>query len=126
MGADMSTEARGVRRIAAVGLIVAAVGIGLQRVAGVEMPVVPPGLVLLVVAAGLIAFTRWRWAPAVGVLVALAEAVALAVGGAAGLVDTGAAGVLLSTWVRAIGVVIALIAGVAALRTSRPVRASRR
>jgi hypothetical protein len=114
----------GVRGLAAWGLIVAAAGICLQRIAGVDMPVVPPGLVLLVIAAAVIAFTRWRWAPAIGVLVAISEAVALAVG-AANLVEIESVGILLSTWVRAIGVVVALVAGVAALRKPKPAMASR-
>ncbi|GIF78549.1 hypothetical protein Asi02nite_80670 [Asanoa siamensis] len=81
------------------------------------MPLVPPGLVLLVVAAALTVFVRWRWAPAFGVLVAVMEAIALGVGGADDLVNSEATGVMLATWVRAIGVVVALVAGVASLRS---------
>ncbi|WP_203719371.1 hypothetical protein [Asanoa siamensis] len=119
IGVKMSVEGagRGVRGIAALGLVVAAVGIVLQRAAGVSMPLVPPGLVLLVVAAALTVFVRWRWAPAFGVLVAVMEAIALGVGGADDLVNSEATGVMLATWVRAIGVVVALVAGVASLRS---------
>jgi hypothetical protein len=119
----MSSVGEAKRGIAAVGLIAAAAGIVLQRTAGVEMPLVPPGLVLLVVAAALTLFIQWRWVPAFGVVVALMEAVALAMGGVTDLFDAGTVGVLLATWVRAIGVVIALVAGVASLR--RPAKVSR-
>jgi hypothetical protein len=102
------------RLVTVVGLIVGAAGIVLQRVAGVDMPVVPPGLVMLVAAAVLIVFTRGRWAPAVGALVALAEVLALVMTGAAGDLLGGApAGAVLAIWVRAVGVLVALVAGVA-------------
>jgi hypothetical protein len=110
-----SKKLPGVRLAAAVGLAMGAVGIVVQRVAGVDMPAVPPGLVMLIVAAALVAFVRWRWVPALGAVVGLAEVLALAMTGSlADLVDISQSGVFVGTWVRTVGVVIALIAGVAA------------
>jgi hypothetical protein len=109
-----TTQARGTRLVTAGGLVIGAAGIVLQRFAGVDMPVVPPGLVLLVVVAALIAFTGWRWIPAVGVVLALVEIAVVLVGSATNLIDVDPVGLFLATWARAIGVVIAIIAGVAA------------
>ncbi|MCF6467959.1 hypothetical protein FAF44_06010 [Nonomuraea sp. MG754425] len=111
----MNVKLSGLRLAAVVGLIAGAIGMVVQGVSGVPMPVVPPGLVLLVGSALLIVFTRWRWTPALGVLVALAEAAAIAIGQLDRLADPSSAGVFLGTWVRALGVVLAIIAGVAAV-----------
>ena len=48
------------RRLCVIGLSAGAVGIAILYVSGVEMPVVPPGLVLLVVAAVAVANARGR------------------------------------------------------------------
>jgi hypothetical protein len=105
------------RRTTLLGLIVTAAGIVILKVAGVAMPVVPPGLVLLVVAAVLVATVRGRWAVIVALLVALSEAIGFAASGsAAGLVSTGALAVLTGTWVRLVGTVVAVVAGAQALR----------
>jgi hypothetical protein len=105
---------RGARKLTVAGLAVGAIGIVLQRLAGVDMPIVPPGLVMLVVAAALIGFTRWKWAPVVGVLIAAAELAAVSIGGLSKLTEVEQMGVFLSTWVRAVGVTVALLAGVVA------------
>jgi hypothetical protein len=104
------------RRLATVaGLVAGAIGIVVLRLAGVAMPIVPPGLVLLVAAALLVVLVRRRWTPLVGALVALAEVIGIvATGSLAHLVDVSPAGVFVGTWIRTLGVVIALIAGVLA------------
>jgi hypothetical protein len=56
-------------KLDAIGFLVAAVGIVIQIIGGIDYPVVSPGLVILVVAAGLVTFARWSWVPFVGVLV---------------------------------------------------------
>jgi hypothetical protein len=117
----MSTKKRlsGAGLATVVGLVAGAVGIAAQRAAGVDMPVVPPGLVLLVGAALLVALAPGRWIPAVGALMGLTEVIALvATGSAAHLVDVSPADVFASTWIRALGVVTALIAGVLATRAN--------
>jgi hypothetical protein len=54
------------------GLVVAAAGIVLQIAPGAEYPTIPPGLVILLAAASLVALaTRWRWTAIVGVIVSL-------------------------------------------------------
>lgn len=96
-----------------VGLLVGAAGIVAQKVAGVAMPVVPPGLVLMVVAAGLVAATRWRWPVVVGALAAVAE-VAAVMSGLGKLADFSEAGVATASWVRLVGVLLAVGAGTVA------------
>jgi hypothetical protein len=113
----------GARLATVAGLAVGALGIVILRQAGVAMPTVPPGLVLLIGAALLVGITGWRWTPAVGALVGLAEIIAiLATGSAANLIDLSPVGVFIGTWIRALGVVTALIAGV--LATSSAYRPS--
>jgi hypothetical protein len=97
------------------GLAAGAIGIGILRMAGVAMPVVPPGLVLLLAAALLVVLVRRRWIPLVGALVGLAEIIGIvATGSLADLVEVSPVGVFVGTWIRTLGVVIALIAGVLA------------
>jgi len=50
------------RRLAGLGLIVAAIGIPVQIAGGADYPTVPPGLIILAVAALLMLFAPWRWA----------------------------------------------------------------
>ncbi|MGP4022745.1 hypothetical protein [Actinomadura sp. 3N407] len=92
------------------GLVTGAVGLLIQKVAGVEMPPVPPGLVILVVAAVLITATRWRWTLILAVLAALAE-----IPGTAGsALDADSAGEIAGAAVRGGGAVAAVVAGVVA------------
>jgi hypothetical protein len=122
-----TTRRSGARGATVAGLLATAAGILVLRFSGVAMPPIPPGLVLLVAAAALVAFSPWRWAPAAGVLIALFEAVGyLASGSAGGLFALDSAGLLVGTWVRGIGIVVALVAGtaatVAAHRAPSPIR----
>src|SRR6266511_4763542 len=50
-------------------LLVAALRFAIQIVFGLTVPTIPPGLVILLVAAALVAFLWQRWAPTVGVVV---------------------------------------------------------
>jgi hypothetical protein len=103
----------GSRLATVAGLAAGAIGIGILRMAGVAMPVVPPGLVLLLAAALLVVLVRRRWTPVVGALVGLAEIIGIvATGSLADLVEVSPVGVFVGTWIRTLGVVIALIAGV--------------
>jgi hypothetical protein len=101
------------------GLVVAAAGIVIQIASGADYPTVPPGLVILLAAAGLVALaTRWRWTTIVGVIVSLF----LLVGGILApqareqLGDPGEVGVFVGTVIQLLALVVALIAGVAATR----------
>jgi hypothetical protein len=100
-------------------LVVAAAGIVIQIASGAEYPTIPPGLIILLAAAGLVALaTRWRWTTIVGVIVSLF----LLVGGVLApqareqLGDPGQVGVFIGTVIQLLALVVALVAGVAATR----------
>jgi hypothetical protein len=57
-------------RLNAAGLVVAAAGIMVQYVSGVDFPTIPPGPIILLVAAAVVVFGPWRRAPAVGLVAA--------------------------------------------------------
>jgi hypothetical protein len=127
MSRSRSLSAAG--KLTVAGLVAAAAGIVIQIASGAEYPTVPPGLIILLVAAGLVALgARWRWTPLVGVVVALF----LLVGGALApqardqLGDPGAVGVFVGTVIQLLALVVALIAGVAAARQSYRTRPSNR
>lgn len=122
----MKGSLTGARLVTVAGLVAGAAGILIQRASGVAMPAVPPGLVLLLAAALLIAFTRLRWAAALGALIAVPEIAAITIGQLDAMADAGALGVFLGTWVRAVGVVAALVAGVAATVSAYRVRGAAR
>ncbi|MES9538397.1 MULTISPECIES: hypothetical protein [unclassified Actinomadura] len=61
----MYVASSGARRSAAVGLAVAAAAIPVQIAGGMDYPAVPPGLIILTVAAAIALFARPRWALAV-------------------------------------------------------------
>lgn len=52
----------------AIALAVAAAGIVVQIIAGVNYPAVPPGLIILLAAAAIVWFVPWRWTPMIGVV----------------------------------------------------------
>jgi len=111
------------RRVVIAGLVVATAGIYVARAGGAPAPIVPPAVVLMVVAAVLLAVFRTRtWPAVVAVVVALAEA--------AGVVATGSLATLAfaepllgaGTALRVVGVLAALVAGTV-LVVRRPARA---
>lgn len=100
------------RRGTVIGLAAAAVGIVLLMVAGVDMPVVPPGLVMLALAAVAAAVSGRRWVAGVAVLVGVAELVGLlASGSATNLFSPGSFLVGAGTWIRLVGTLGAIAAG---------------
>lgn len=105
----------------AVAFAVAAIGIPLQILGGVDYPVVRPGLIMLVVAAATVAFVRWRWMPAVALVVT-----AFMLFGFFGpyldqTMDRLAAPSDVATWagtlIQLVGCVVSLFAGLFALRS---------
>ena len=101
------------------GLVVAAAGIVIQIASGAEYPTIPPGLIILLAAAGLAALaTRWRWTTIVAVIVSLF----LLVGGVLApqareqLSDPTQVGIFIGTLIQLLALVVALVAGVAATR----------
>jgi hypothetical protein len=108
------------------GLVVAAAGIMIQYVSGVDYPTVPPGPIILLAAAAVVAFGPWRWSPVVG----LVAAVFLSIGGLTATIagngfsetlgDPGEAGGFAGAVIQIVGLAIALPAGIlAAKRSSR-------
>lgn len=96
-------------------LLVAAAGFVIQIVSGVDVPTVPPGLVILLVAAGLVAFLPWRWIPVVGAAVGLFLLVGFFASGAVGnLLDPSRLGVFASAWIQFLAVIAAVVTGIVA------------
>lgn len=56
-------------KVTVAALLLAAAGFVIQIVSGVDVPPVPPGLIILLVAAALVAFGPWRWTPVVAIVV---------------------------------------------------------
>ena len=114
-------------RTEAAALAVAAVGIIIQIIGGVNYPAVPPGLIILLAAAALVAFLPWRWAPVIGVLAGAFMVIgAIAAANARyDLTHPGHPGAFIGTWIQLIAVVVAVVAGVMALavRNQRLARA---
>jgi hypothetical protein len=112
--------------LSVVGLVVAAAGIMIQYVSGVDYPTVPPGAIILLAAAAVVAFGPWRWSPFAG----LVAAVFLSIGGAIATIagngfsetlgDPGKVSGFAGAMIQIAGLAIALAAGiVAAKRNSR-------
>jgi hypothetical protein len=102
-------------RLTVVALLVAAFGFAIQIVSGVEVPTIPPGLVILLVVAGLVAFLPWRWVPAVGALAGLFLFVGFFASGAViVLLDPGRIGVLVGAWIQFLALIVAAVAGIIA------------
>jgi hypothetical protein len=107
------------RAVTVGGLIIGAAGIAVLWAAGVEFPVaVPPGIVILLAGAIFVSVARWRWAPAVGVLLGLFVAVGWAISptGWPNLTGQHGAGVAAGQAIQLAGVLIAIAAGVVAVR----------
>lgn len=104
-------------RTEAAALAVAGAGIIIQIIGGVNYPAVPPGLIILLAAAALVAFLPWRWAPVIGVLAGAFMVIgAMAAANARyDLTHPGHPGAFTGTWIQLIAVVVAVVAGIAAL-----------
>ena len=96
-------------------LLVAALGFAVQIVSGLEVPTVPPGLVILLAAAVLVAAVPWRWIPLVGAAVGLFLLVGFFASGSVGsLLDPGRLGVLGGAWVQFLALIVTVVAGIVA------------
>jgi hypothetical protein len=110
--------------LSVVGLVVAAAGIIIQYVSGVDYPAIPPGPIILLAAAAVVAFGPWRWSPVVGLVAALFLSIGGAVATIAGngfsetLGDPGELGGFAGAVVQIVGLAIALPAGIVAARHS--------
>jgi hypothetical protein len=103
------------------GLVVAAAGIMIQYMSGVNYPTIPPGPIILLVAAAVVAFGRWRWSPVVGLVAALFLSIGGAIATIAGngfsqtLGDPGQVGAFTGALIQIIGLAIALPAATIAI-----------
>jgi hypothetical protein len=114
-------------RLTVVSLLIAAVGFVTQMVAGVtDTPTVPPGLVVILVAAGVVAFVPGRWMPLAGVVAGLFNLVASVVVDAVDrLTDASPAAGFIGAWLMHIGLIAACIAGtMATARNSESLHAT--
>lgn len=103
-------------RLTGIALLVAALGIVLQILSGTDYPTVPPGIIILLVAAGVVWFGPWRWAPAVGAIAGLFLLVGLfASGQAPRLFAMDPLGDSVGLWIQLLAVTVAVVAGVAAV-----------
>ena len=94
-------------------LVVAAVGVVIQIVSGFDYPTIPPVFFILLIPAGLIAFTRWRWTPVLAVLGGGFLTFGLfASGESHRLVNTGHMGDAIGLWIQTIAVIIATVAAI--------------
>jgi hypothetical protein len=99
-------------KVTVAALLVAAFGFAIQIFSGVEVPTVPLGLVILLVAAGLVALSPWRWAPAIGIVVGLFMFVEFFPSGAvSNLFDPSRFGVLVGAWIQFLAVIAVIVAG---------------
>ncbi len=104
------------------GLVTAAVGVIVLILVGVPgFPLIPPGPIILLVAAGLVAFLPWRWAPVLGLLAAVFLSVGAVLSGAtaAMLATPSAPGPFVGAVIQVIGLAVALVAGVPATVRAR-------
>lgn len=102
-------------KLTVVALLIAAAGIVIQIVAGIDFPTIPPGLIILLVAAGLVAFGRWWWTPIVGTVVGLSQFIGLFLAEQGErLLDPGPLGGFVGIWVQLLAVSVAIVAGITA------------
>ena len=102
-------------KVTVAALLVAAAGFAIQIVSGVDVPTVPPGLVIMLVAAALVAFGPWRWTPVVGMIVGLFLLVGFFASGSVGsLLAPDQSGVFVGAWVQFLAVIVTVVAGIVA------------
>jgi hypothetical protein len=101
-----------VRKAAVGGLVLAAAGIFVQMAGGADYPVVPPGAIVLVAGAVLIAI-RTRWTPLIGVMIAIFISFGAVVTPNMGdqLSEPSEATVFIGTAIQLVGLVAGLVAG---------------
>jgi hypothetical protein len=110
-------------KINAAAMVAAIVGIAIQIAAGVDYPTIPPGPIILGVAVALVLFAPWPWVPYIGVVVPLFLHVGGIIAAIAnednGLRDPGDTAAFGGSVLQVVAVLVALVAGVQALRQRR-------
>ena len=98
-----------------IGSVIAAAGVVIQIASGAAYPKVPPVFFILLIPAGLVAFGRWRWPPAIATLGGLFLTAGLFLSGSSvRLFDLSRLGVSIGLWVQTLAVFVATVAGVIA------------
>jgi hypothetical protein len=114
-----------------IGMVAAATGIIIQIASGSELyPTIPPGPIILLAGAALVALGPWRWTPVVGVVVPLFLLVGAVIAAVVSgefvdqLTDPGQVGIgiFAGDVIQLLGVITALVAGIVALRQSSRTR----
>lgn len=96
-------------------LVAAAAGVVMMIVSGVDFPAIPPGLFILLIPAGLVAFGRWRWTPIIATLAGLFIFVGYFPSGAAiRLLDLSQFGAFIGLWLQFLASFVAVVAGIVA------------
>jgi len=111
-----TTPGSALRLVNAAAAIVVALAIVLQIATGVDgYPTVPPGAVLAVIVAAVVAFVPWRYVAVVGLIYPIWIAIgALATSGTADrLGDPGTVGPFVGTALQVMALVVGLVSGVA-------------
>jgi hypothetical protein len=109
-------------KLNAAGLVLAAAGIMIQYASGVDFPTIPPGPIILLAAAALVVFGPRRSGAVVGLVAALFVALGGTIATIVGdgfepqLSDPSALGGFAGTLVQIAGLVIAVAAGIVAVR----------
>lgn len=112
-------------KVTVAALLVAAAGLVVQLFSGIDFPTIPPGLVILLAAAGLVAFGPWRWAPIAGTILGIWLLVGLSLSGEAGrLLDPSGFGGFAGLWIQTLAIIVAIVAGIVA--TAQNLRAGDR
>jgi small-conductance mechanosensitive channel len=111
------------------GMVVAAAGIIIQIASGSDLyPTIPPGPIILLAGAALVALGPWRWTPVVGVVVPLFLLVGAAIAAVVSgefvdqLTDPGEVGIFAGDVLQLLGMITALVAGIVALGQSSRTR----
>jgi len=80
-----------------------------------DTPTIPPGLVTLLVAAGLVALLPWWWMPVVGAVAGLFNVIVFVAIGAVGrLLEPSPLGSFVGAWFMFLAVIAAAVAGIIA------------
>jgi hypothetical protein len=112
-----------VAKLNVAGLVLTAPGMVLQIAAGSELyPTIPPGPIILLVGAALVALGSRRWAPYVGLVVpvflTVGGIIAAIISGSfiAQLTEVGQAGIFIGSLAHVVGLITALVAGIIMFR----------
>jgi hypothetical protein len=100
MGSNIKTPLSLAARLTVCSLVAASIGVVIMMISGVDFrTTIPPGLFILLLPAGLVAFGRWRWTPTIATLAGLFIFVSyFPSGSAARLLDRGQFGVFVGLW----------------------------